>query len=70
VSKRLEAGEDPFPITFCERVPSKVYEQEKKSGAETALAGKPFHRFIYYLFIFNLSGPIRSLTQIRLRPVQ
>jgi hypothetical protein len=39
VSKRLEAGEDPYPITFCERVPSKVYEQEKKSGAETALAG-------------------------------
>lgn len=30
VSKRLEAGEDPFPITFCKRVPSKVYEKQKQ----------------------------------------
>ena len=37
VSKRLEAGEDPFPITFCKRVPSKVYETEKVTELETAM---------------------------------
>ncbi len=38
VSKRLEAGEEPFPITFCERVPTKVFEQEKTSaGMQGAL---------------------------------
>ena len=37
VSKRLEAGEDPYPITFCKRVPSKVYEREKISGAQAAM---------------------------------
>ena len=51
VSKRIEAGEDPYPITFCERVPNKVYEMEKKTGAETALAG----------LIFRLAGLILSL---------
>ena len=33
VSKRLEAGEDPFPITFCKRVPSKIYEKQKQGQA-------------------------------------
>ena len=51
MSKRIEAGEDPYPITFCERVPNKVYEMEKKTGAETALAG----------LIFRLAGLILSL---------
>ena len=37
MSKRIEAGEDPFPITFCKRVPSKVYESEKKTELETAM---------------------------------
>ena len=37
VSKRLEAGEDPFPITFCKRVPSKVYENEKVTELEKAM---------------------------------
>ena len=37
MSKRLEAGEDPFPITFCKRVPSKVYETEKVTELETAM---------------------------------
>ena len=51
MSKRIEAGEDPYPITFCERVPNKVYEMEKKTGAETALAG----------LILSLAGLILSL---------
>ena len=37
VSKRIEAGEDPYPITFCKRVPSKVYEKEKISGVQAAM---------------------------------
>jgi len=37
VSKRLEAGEDPFPITFCKRVPGKVYENEKVTELEKAM---------------------------------
>ena len=38
MSKRLEAGEDPFPITFCKRVPSRVYEREKQGQAlDTAM---------------------------------
>lgn len=45
----MEAGEDPYPITFCERVPSRVYEEEKKSGAETALAGNKLS--FWYVFL-------------------
>ncbi len=37
VNKRLQAGEDPYPITFCQRIPTKVYEQERMSGAKSAL---------------------------------
>lgn len=37
MSKRIEAGEDPYPITFCQRVPSKVYEKEKVLGVQTAM---------------------------------
>ena len=37
VSKRIEAGEDPYPVTFCKRVPSKVYEREKVSGVQAAM---------------------------------
>ena len=33
----MEAGEDPYPITFCKRVPSKVYEKEKISGVQAAM---------------------------------
>ena len=56
VSKRIEAGEDPYPITFCERVPNKVYEMEKKTGAETALAG----------LILSLAGLILSFFPLKL----
>lgn len=38
VSKRLEAGEDPYPITYCQRVPPKVYEKEKSTAVQSALA--------------------------------
>ena len=37
VNKRIEAGEDPYPITFCKRVPSKVYEREKVAGVQAAM---------------------------------
>lgn len=37
VNKRIEAGEDPYPITFCQRVPSKVYEKEKVTGVQAAM---------------------------------
>ena len=37
VSKRIEAGEDPYPITFCERVPNKVYENGKVLGVQAAM---------------------------------
>ena len=37
MSKRIEAGEDPYPITFCKRVPSKVYEKEKVLGVQAAM---------------------------------
>jgi len=37
VTKRIEAGEDPYPVTFCKRVPSKVYEKEKVSGVQAAM---------------------------------
>ena len=28
---------DPYPVTFCTRVPSKVYEKEKVSGVQAAM---------------------------------
>ena len=66
MSKRIEAGEDPYPITFCERVPNKVYEMEKKTGAETALAGLIFRLAGLILslagLILSLAGLILSLT--------
>ena len=37
VNKRLEAGEDPYPVTFCKRVPSKVYERQKVSAVQAAM---------------------------------
>ena len=37
VSKRLQEGEDPYPITYCQRVPSQVYEEEKNSGVAKAM---------------------------------
>eukprot|EP00095_Tigriopus_kingsejongensis_P004452 maker-scaffold168_size293125-snap-gene-0.25 protein:Tk04452 transcript:maker-scaffold168_size293125-snap-gene-0.25-mRNA-1 annotation:"dep domain-containing protein 1a-like" len=37
VSKRLREGEDPYPITFCQRVPSTQYEQEKNQGVQNAM---------------------------------
>lgn len=37
VSKRLREGEDPYPITFCQRVPPAQYEQEKNQGVQNAM---------------------------------
>jgi len=37
VNKRIEDGLDPYPVTFCTRVPSKVYEKEKVSGVQAAM---------------------------------
>eukprot|EP00088_Acartia_fossae_P044573 TRINITY_DN4739_c0_g1_i3.p1 TRINITY_DN4739_c0_g1~~TRINITY_DN4739_c0_g1_i3.p1 ORF type:complete len:1187 (-),score=273.56 TRINITY_DN4739_c0_g1_i3:761-4321(-) len=37
VNRRLEAGEDPYPITYCKQVTRHEYEQEKLTGAEAGL---------------------------------
>lgn len=37
VSQRIEAGEDPYPITYCQRVSSKAYEHEKTLGVHNAM---------------------------------
>ena len=37
VSRRLEAGEDPYPVTYCEQVTRNQYEQNKLTGSQAAL---------------------------------
>lgn len=37
VNRRLEAGEDPYPVTYCKQVTKQEYEASKLTGAETAL---------------------------------
>jgi len=37
VNRRLEAGEDPYPITYCQQVTRQQYEMSKLTGAQSAL---------------------------------
>jgi len=37
VNKRLEAGEDPYPVTYCEQVTKEQYERSKLTGSQAAL---------------------------------
>merc|ERR1712025_190329 len=37
VNKRLEAGEDPYPVTYCEQVTKEEYERSKLTGSQAAL---------------------------------
>jgi len=37
VNKRLEAGEDPYPVTYCEQVTKDEYEKSKLTGSQAAL---------------------------------
>lgn len=37
VNRRLQAGEDPYPITYCKQVTKDEYEKSKLTGAEVAL---------------------------------
>jgi len=37
VNRRLQAGEDPYPITYCKQVTKDEYEKSKLTGAQTAL---------------------------------
>jgi len=37
VNRRLQAGEDPYPVTYCEQKTIAEYEEEKLTGAQTAL---------------------------------
>jgi hypothetical protein len=37
VNRRLEAGEDPYPITYCQQVTKQEYEEAKLTGAEAGL---------------------------------
>ncbi len=34
VSKRLAAGEDPFPVTFCRRVSARTFEAARSASSE------------------------------------
>merc|ERR1712059_82602 len=34
---RLEAGEDPYPVTYCEQVTKDQYERSKFTGSQAAL---------------------------------
>ena len=36
VSKRIRAGEDPFPVTFCRQITSTAYETDKREGGTRA----------------------------------
>jgi hypothetical protein len=37
VSKRIRAGEDPYPITFCRQITTTAYEEDKNLGMKNAL---------------------------------
>ena len=37
VSRRLEAGEDPYPVTYCEQVTRNQYEENRLTGSQAAL---------------------------------
>ena len=37
VSRRLEAGEDPYPVSYCEQVTRNQYEQNRLTGSQAAL---------------------------------
>ena len=36
VSKRIRAGEDPYPVTFCRQITSTAYESDKREGGTRA----------------------------------
>ena len=36
MSKRIRAGEDPFPVTFCRQITSTAYESDKREGGTRA----------------------------------
>ena len=37
VSRRLEAGEDPYPVTYCEQVTRHQYEHNRLTGSQAAI---------------------------------
>ena len=37
VSQRIQAGEDPFPITYCHRISKVKYEQDRTVGVQNAM---------------------------------
>ena len=36
MSKRIRAGEDPYPVTYCRQITSTAYESEKREGGTQA----------------------------------
>ena len=36
MSKRIRAGEDPYPVTFCRQITSTAYESDKREGGTRA----------------------------------
>ena len=37
VRQRVEAGEDPFPITYCQRISKSKYEHDRAVGVQNAM---------------------------------
>ena len=37
VNKRIEAGEDPYPVTYCRQMTDEQYERSKLTSSQAAL---------------------------------
>ena len=37
VRKRLKAGEDPYPVTYCRQVTREQYQEQQTEGSASAL---------------------------------
>ena len=37
VRKRLKAGEDPYPVTYCQQVTREQYQEQQRGGSMSAL---------------------------------
>merc|ERR1711952_186146 len=35
--RRVEAGEDPYPVTYCEQVTRNQYEENRLTGSQAAI---------------------------------
>merc|ERR1711911_557849 len=44
VTRRLEAGEDPYPVTYCEQVTRNQYEENRLTGSQATLRDEKMER--------------------------